>query len=162
MATKPPYPHDEAPSNIVDKNNQEMRETESTADFVGGVCVARSRHSLSAPCRSTRTRNRHTRGFPLFFESRNPSIHLILRNSGRKTAGHFSWNCSRLRIFRERPDGPYRRPNRPKTQDASLAAGDLDFQLTRRIWWSQSESNRRPHPCLGCALPIELQPRGGS
>ena len=35
-----------------------------------------------------------TRAFPFFSESRKCSISLFLRNSGRKTATHFCWNCS--------------------------------------------------------------------
>ena len=32
------------------------------------------------------------------------------------------------------------------------------LDLTKKVWWSQSGSNRRPHPCKGCALPAELWP----
>ncbi|RVE89830.1 hypothetical protein CN212_16645 [Sinorhizobium meliloti] len=34
------------------------------------------------------------RAFPLFSESRKRSSPLFCRNSGRKTAAHFYWNCS--------------------------------------------------------------------
>ena len=36
----------------------------------------------------------------------------------------------------------------------------LFFSLDSK-WWSQSGSNRRPHPCKGCALPAELWPHLG-
>ena len=35
------------------------------------------------------------RAFHRFTETANRSMSLFLRNSGRKTASHFSWNCSR-------------------------------------------------------------------
>ncbi|RUU56070.1 hypothetical protein EOD04_30095 [Mesorhizobium sp. M2C.T.Ca.TU.009.01.2.1] len=38
----------------------------------------------------------HTRAVQRFTESPNRSNSLVLRNSGRKTATHFSWNCSRF------------------------------------------------------------------
>ena len=41
------------------------------------------------------------RALSLFFESRKRSILLFLRNSGRKTASHFSWNCSGIVSFFE-------------------------------------------------------------
>ncbi|AZO72019.1 MAG: hypothetical protein EOQ32_09945 [Mesorhizobium sp.] len=34
------------------------------------------------------------RAFQRFIESPNRSKYLFLRNSGRKTGRHFSWNCS--------------------------------------------------------------------
>ncbi|TAX44242.1 hypothetical protein ELH99_32885 (plasmid) [Rhizobium leguminosarum] len=34
------------------------------------------------------------RAVQLFTEAQNRSNFLFLRNSGRKTASHFSWNCS--------------------------------------------------------------------
>ncbi|TJW87757.1 MAG: hypothetical protein E5V92_08260 [Mesorhizobium sp.] len=35
------------------------------------------------------------RAFQRFIESPNRSKYLFLRNSGRKTGTHFSWNCSK-------------------------------------------------------------------
>ena len=35
------------------------------------------------------------------------------------------------------------------------------LDLTKKVWWIQSGSNRRPHPCKGCALPAELWPHSG-
>ncbi|QAZ47364.1 hypothetical protein C1M53_20220 [Mesorhizobium sp. Pch-S] len=35
------------------------------------------------------------RAFPFFTETPKRSTSLFLRNSGRKTAAHFSWTCSR-------------------------------------------------------------------
>ena len=32
--------------------------------------------------------------------------------------------------------------------------------ISRKIWWSQTGSNRRPHACKARALPTELWPRG--
>ena len=31
-------------------------------------------------------------------------------------------------------------------------------KIRSKSWWSLSGSNRRPHPCKGCALPSELRP----
>src|SRR5882762_6999547 len=41
-----------------------------------------------------------TRAVHRFTETPNRSISLFLRNSGRKTVSHFSWNCSRSLFFR--------------------------------------------------------------
>ncbi len=38
------------------------------------------------------------RAFPFFTETRKRSDSLLSRNSGRKTAAHFSWNCSADRL----------------------------------------------------------------
>ena len=38
---------------------------------------------------------------------------------------------------------------------------DIKIKILKRKWWSQSGSNRRPHPCKGCALPAELWPHIG-
>ncbi|TGV56931.1 hypothetical protein EN792_076005, partial [Mesorhizobium sp. M00.F.Ca.ET.149.01.1.1] len=54
--------------------------------------------SPGAPSRSKRSSRRgeiwSPRAFQRFIESPNRSKYLFLRNSGRKTVTHFSWNCS--------------------------------------------------------------------
>ena len=43
-------------------------------------------------------------------------------------------------------------------EEATLQQKSKELYLE---WWSQSGSNRRPHPCKGCALPAELWPHFG-
>ncbi len=63
----------------------------------------------------------------------------------RRSLEHMKGVCARLRLPRPRSVG-------------SAAAVFACRIAPSEDWWSRAGSNRRPHPCEGCALPAELLP----
>jgi len=68
--------------------------------------------------------------FRLFSESRNRSIYLFLRNSGRKTAAHFCWNCSNRRQLNRK--GPAMNTANLQLQGLLLAVASINNALVRK------------------------------
>jgi len=75
--------------------------------------------------------------FPFFLESRQCSISLFLRNSGRKTDIRFSWNCFRKTALKPIPDGafkPKQSPNEAKTDTTTRVAREIiDSESAARL-----------------------------
>lgn len=64
--------------------------------------------------------------------------------------------------------GAHVRPVRKAKPAASLqqawkySLGEQARKLVGEGWWSRGDSNPRPHPCEGCALPTEPLPHSCS
>ena len=49
------------------------------------------------------------------------------------------------------------------SHNLSVAQNMINIQVVKRVrWCCQRDSNTRPHPYQGCALPLELWQHGGS
>lgn len=53
---------------------------------------------MAEPASSSRSRQGATRAFPLFLELQKHSNPLFLRNSERKSASCFCWNCFKVQM----------------------------------------------------------------